>query len=147
MSFALDPRLEADSFSLGPIPGGEVRLHRNAHYLWLILIPHVPEDVRDWHEVPREVRLRLSDQLATLSELVKEELPADKVNVATIGNMVPQLHLHVIGRRRSDPAWPGVVFGHPDVREYDAAERDDRLGTLRAHLLRLLPPSGNSEGY
>jgi diadenosine tetraphosphate (Ap4A) HIT family hydrolase len=132
MEFALDPRLAADTHAVAAIPEASVRLHKNAHYPWLIIVPHLDASVRDWHDLADQDRIRISEQLAGLSRLLTAKFSCDKTNVAAIGNIVPQLHIHVVGRQREDPAWPGVVWGHPSFRPYSDEELATTLKTLQA---------------
>ncbi len=106
--FELHPQLARDCHELGRL--GEIRLllHGNAALDWFILVPE--RDVVELHDLVPADRRALEDAADRLAHWLKEE-GADKINVAAIGNMVPQLHYHVVGRRRDDPAWPGVVWG------------------------------------
>ena len=107
-SFTLHPTLAADCHVLGIWRELRLLLHRDAHVRWFILVPET--DATEWHELPAPLR----DQLLTASSLLGTMLKndgCDKVNIAAIGNMVPQFHFHVIGRWKTDPYWPGVVWG------------------------------------
>ena len=82
---------------------------KDERFPWLILVPTVPE-LRDLHEVPSELRLQLFEEIELASKVIGEYGNATKINVAALGNMVPQLHVHVIARRTDDAAWPGPVW-------------------------------------
>jgi diadenosine tetraphosphate (Ap4A) HIT family hydrolase len=108
-TFSLHPTLAADCLVLGTWQNIHVLLHRDAHVRWLILVPET--SATEWHDLPAPVRDRLTAASSALSAMLKAEFSCDKVNIAAIGNMVPQFHFHVIGRWKTDPYWPGVVWG------------------------------------
>ena len=102
-----------------------VLLMNDARFPWLILVPRI-EGLRDFHEVPLDDRPALFSEIESASLAVKELIDADKVNVAALGNQVPQLHVHVIGRLKSDVAWPGPVWGVGTPVPYQDVERNER---------------------
>ncbi len=110
--FELHPQLLADCHQVGRFPLSHVLLHRNASLPWLILVPEVSADVRELYELAVESRRQLDAEIDTLAPYLKQSLGAQKINVAAIGNLVPQLHIHVVGRHPGDPCWPGVVWGN-----------------------------------
>ncbi|WP_444679186.1 HIT family protein [Halomonas sp. E19] len=133
---ALDERLAQDSYPVTELPLCQLRVMNDRRYCWLLLIPrrdHVSEvfDLDDadqrqlWHEATR------------LGALLKEMTDCDKINIATLGNVVAQLHVHVVARRRDDPAWPGPVWGHGQAEPYDL----DTLAEVRDPLLAQLDGS------
>ncbi len=107
--FQIHRQLKADTVHLGRIGFSHVLLHRCAAIPWLILVPEVEE--RDIFELPPTSRGELRATMDTVSEFVSSQPGVMKVNVAAIGNMVPQLHVHIIGRSAEDFCWPGVVWG------------------------------------
>jgi len=129
--FSLHPRLAADTFDLGALDLCQALLMNDARFPWCILVPRLP-DLRDFHDVPRDRRMALHDEIERVSLALAHESRADKMNVAALGNMVPQLHIHVIARTTSDAAWPGPVWGVGTPEPYtDAAPR---LAVLRRAL-------------
>jgi diadenosine tetraphosphate (Ap4A) HIT family hydrolase len=110
--FELHPQLLADCHPVGRFVLSHVLLHRNASLPWLILVPEVSADVRELYELAVESRRQLDAEIDTLAPYLKHSLGAQKINVAAIGNLVPQLHIHVVGRHPGDPCWPGVVWGN-----------------------------------
>lgn len=110
-SYSLDSRLKADTLPIGDLSLSSVFLLNDARFPWFVLVPRVAAaseltDLTDEQaaELMREIRIAIG-VMATLAK-------PDKINVGALGNIVPQLHVHVIGRFRSDPAWPGPVWGH-----------------------------------
>ncbi|TAL01737.1 MAG: HIT family protein [Porticoccaceae bacterium] len=119
--FVLHPQLAADSHSLGETATAHVLLHRNAVVPWLILVPKTGHS--DLLELPVALRTVLIDDCAQLARYLRMRQGAEKINFAAIGNLVPQLHLHVVGRRAGDACWPLPVWGHLNATAtYSAAE-------------------------
>lgn len=106
----LHPQLAADFHVLGHSGNVQVLLHRNAMLPWFLLVPVTK--VLELYELPPVLRRELDDCSDLLARFVKTHFVCDKINVAAIGNIVPQLHLHVIGRRRDDCCWPQVAWGN-----------------------------------
>ena len=114
-TFQLDPRLSATSVALGPLALCEARLQDDARWPWIVLIPRSPNarEIEDLHPFNRP---RLMDEIVLAGEAVHAVgealgLAVEKLNVGALGNITPQLHVHVVGRRVGDPAWPGPVWG------------------------------------
>ena len=119
--FVLHPQLAADSHSLGETATAHVLLHRNAVVPWLMLVPKTEHS--DFLELPVALRAVLIDDGARLARYLRTRRGAEKINFAAIGNLVPQLHLHVVGRSLGDACWPLPVWGHLNVTAaYSEAE-------------------------
>ncbi|HKY94510.1 MAG TPA: HIT family protein [Kiloniellales bacterium] len=131
--FALDPALVKDTHQVMDWPLCRVLLMDEANYPWLILVPRRP-GLRDLDELSEVVRPQASLEIATASRRLKAAVRAHKMNVAALGNVVAQLHIHVIARFRDDPAWPKPVWGQVPIRRYKPAALSERLALLRAHL-------------
>jgi len=116
--FRLDPRLARDCFVLGDLGSSLLLLLNNALVPWFIVVPRVA--VSELHDLEAAHREALLAQVDAVSRFVKGAFPVDKLNVAAIGNVVSQLHVHVVGRRRDDFCWPGVVWGAPGREGYGA---------------------------
>ncbi|MDY6828326.1 MAG: HIT family protein [Pseudomonadota bacterium] len=114
--FQLDPRLERDTFELGQLNGQTLLLMNNALFPWLILVPRTHH--QEVHHLSEGEQFNLLRSANALSQHLLTRFDTMKVNLAAIGNLVPQLHLHVVGRRVGDHAWPGVVWGHPEHVAY-----------------------------
>lgn len=128
--FFLDERLAADCHVLHESESRFLLLLNNALYHWLVLVPKV--EVTEWYALDDEMQSLLNEEVNQLSRWLKERMNADKINVASIGNVVAQMHIHVIGRCHDDAAWPGVVWGHPERSAYT----DEAVDALRQELLR-----------
>lgn len=127
--FTLHDQLRRDTLPVCRLKLSLVQLMNDSQYPWLILIPAV-EDVTEIAELNEKQRKLLINEIAQVQTVLRTVFQPHKMNVAALGNMVPQLHLHVIARFREDPAWPGPVWGKLPPRPYD-----DSL--LRATIARL----------
>ena len=127
MSFALDPRLAGDTLPLGDLKLSRALLMNDARYPWLILVPRRP-NLSEIVELAAQDRAALMDEIAAASALLRALPHVDKLNVGALGNIVKQLHVHVLGRTVGDPAWPGPVWG-VGARQPYAAETAAALVT------------------
>lgn len=119
--FELHPRLATDTHRLGRLDLSLVLLHRDAGVPWYLLVPTV--DAAETIDLAPAERERLYTGIQRLGEFVREEHHPDRLNIAAIGNQVPQLHVHVIARHKHDPCWPGVVWGRlATAHRYDDAD-------------------------
>lgn len=128
----IDPAFVATSHVLGALPLCEARLQADARYAWIVLIPRVDGAV-EIEDLGSADRARLLDETLLAGAAVRavgEALgrPVEKLNVGQLGNVTRQLHVHVVGRRVGDPAWPGPVWGHSPVEPFG----DDELATAVA---------------
>jgi len=131
--WTLDPRLEADTVPVGDLPLSRLLLSNDAHYPWLILVPRRDGAV-ELIDLAADERAQLMDEIARVSTALKDLTACHKLNVAAIGNMVAQLHVHVIARFRDDGAWPAPVWGRLPAKSYEPAVRDAFLRDLKAAL-------------
>ena len=107
--FELNERLAADSIPVTSLELCDVRLMNDSRYCWLLLVP-CRTGIEEWHELEEADALQLSREIRKVSEVLKDLTGADKINVAAIGNMVRQMHVHVVARREGDATWPGTVW-------------------------------------
>ena len=130
--FALHSQLVQDCLILGRYPYCHVLLHRNAAVPWYILVPETTRtDVLDLDATLQTAVLR---ECGLIADHIRETTICAKVNFAAIGNVVPQLHLHVVGRHPADPCWPKPVWGHlTDWRDYSEAEVAKTVAQLVQH--------------
>lgn len=131
--FTLDSRLQQDTLVLGDFPLSRLLLMNDAQYPWFILVPR-REDVSELFQLDAEEQRQLWQESTDLAEVLKDSFQADKMNVATLGNVVSQLHMHVIVRRKDDPAWPAPVWGRLPARPYQAEEVEQIRAKLRTVL-------------
>ena len=128
--FELHPQLAADCAVVGDLPLCRLLLMDDASYPWCILVPR-RTGVREVHELGAADRATLFDEVTRLSAAMQGLFGADKMNVAALGNVVPQLHVHVIARRVGDAAWPRPVWGAVPRVPYADAAREDVVVRLR----------------
>lgn len=133
--FALDSRLAHDTLVLGDYSLCRLLLMNDARYPWFILVPR-REEVSEAFQLDAQDQARLWIETTALAEQVKDAFGALKMNVASLGNVVAQLHVHVIGRRRDDAAWPGPVWGRGDALPYTEAQLAAVKQKLRLVLTR-----------
>ena len=133
MAFEIHPKLLADCEYVGELYLCEVLLMNDSRFPWVILVPK-SEGLRDFHDLPLEQRDDLYDEIEAVSKTLKLYCDADKLNVAALGNQVSQLHIHVIGRRTDDDAWPGPVWGSGESVPYGTEELDSFCNELRIAL-------------
>ena len=120
-TWSLHPQLDRDTASIGDLPLSRVLIINDANYPWLLLVPRRPEHRRviDLDEVEQA---QLMTEITRVARALRAVTNCDKLNIAALGNVVPQLHVHVIARFRSDAAWPKPVWGAAPPRAYDREE-------------------------
>lgn len=133
-SFELDARLQADTVAVGDWPLSRVLLMNDARYPWVILVPR-RSGMRELHDLSAQDQRRLLDESVRLGRTLMEVFGGDKLNVAALGNVVPQLHVHHVVRRVGDDAWPAPVWGRLPPQPYDPDALQTQLERLRASLL------------
>ncbi|MCE3241424.1 MAG: hypothetical protein K0Q83_1931 [Deltaproteobacteria bacterium] len=135
--FEIHSQLLQDCHRLGQLRLCHVLLHKNAAVPWLILVPETAP-TGDLLDLPDQVRNMAMDEAAIAARFLKTEFAVSKINFAAIGNIVSQLHLHVVGRRATDPCWPAPVWGNlVDADGYSSARIAILTSTLtQNHLLK-----------
>lgn len=131
--FEVAPQLMQDSWLLGDFPLSRLLLCKDSQYPWFILVPR-REGITEIFQLNQEDQQQLLWESCYLSRKLSQGFNADKMNVAALGNQVPQLHLHHIVRYRNDPAWPGPVWGKLPMQPYTESE----LANMRARIGLLL---------
>ena len=139
-TFELDPRLAADTLPLGDLPLCRVLLMNDARYAWLILVPRLA-GCTELDQLERPQRAQLMDEIAMASAVLRADPDVHKLNVGALGNVVRQLHVHVLARHPGDPAWPDPVWGHGRAEPYPPDQVASRLKTLEA---RWRPAAGRA---
>jgi diadenosine tetraphosphate (Ap4A) HIT family hydrolase len=126
--FMLDHRLESDTLHVADWPLCRVLLINDARFPWLVLVP-MRAGISELLDLDPDDRRQLTAEIDRAAAALRRTVPCDKLNIAALGNMVSQLHVHVIARRRSDAAWPKPVWGQgaPEAYDDDARELIRRL--------------------
>lgn len=139
--FVLDARLAADSLFIADGPLSQLRLMDDARFPWLVLVPRMA-DANEWVDLPGGQQRLLLAEINQAATLLRAWQPCDKLNIGALGNIVRQLHVHVIARREGDAAWPGPVWGSGAMQRFDAEEREQRVQALRAAFGRSATSAG-----
>lgn len=129
----LDARLADDTHPVAQLPLCELRLMDDSHHPWLILVPRVA-GATELIDLTDDQQQALMREVSQVSRLLREHFSPDKLNVAALGNVVPQLHVHVIARHAGDIAWPKPVWGQVAPRSYTPEALVERIATLREGL-------------
>jgi diadenosine tetraphosphate (Ap4A) HIT family hydrolase len=135
--FALHDRLARGSTDLGRVNHCRVLLKNHGPFPWILLVPEWP-DARELHDLPAEVYAAACQAIQRFSHWMSTWPGVEKVNVAAIGNQVPQLHIHIVGRHSQDPAWPGVVWAHPEKIPYSTTELEQHIARIHTWLAEAL---------
>lgn len=129
MSVKLHPQLANDCFKMGYVNTSLLLLHKNALIPWFILVPDTIEN--ELFKLPLEQQTSISEETRVIARFSEQHFNADKLNIATIGNIVPQLHIHIIARHTDDFCWPNPVWGQSQFSEYS----DNEVPSLQQELI------------
>ncbi len=132
-TFELDARLAADSLFVADGPLSQVRLMDDARWPWLVLVPRV-EGASEWIDLDGNQQRLLLAEVNLVSRLLREEAGVDKLNLGALGNIVRQLHVHLVGRHEGDAAWPGPVWGSGPMQRFGPDQREARVAAWRQRL-------------
>ncbi len=135
MSFTLHPQLQKDTCPLGSLPLCHVLLMNNADYPWLILVPNKP-NLRELTDMNADERTVVMEEITRVMQVMEAVYTPDKMNMAALGNMVPQLHIHIIARYQTDNAWPNPVWG-TGGKAYSAQALREHVEILQTRLSKL----------
>ncbi|MER2494209.1 HIT domain-containing protein [Catenovulum sediminis] len=130
MSFLLDARLDADCIEVADLELSRLLLMNNRNVPWLILVPR-KDNAAELTDLTLSEQHVLLDEINLITRVQQKLFSPDKINTAAIGNMVRQLHIHVIGRFKSDPVWPAPVWGNLAAEPYHEGELLQRVQLLR----------------
>lgn len=131
--FTLHPRLEADTIVIGELGLSRVLLMNDARFPWLILVPR-RADLREMSDLAADDQATLMGEINAASRVLQRLIHPQKLNVAAIGNVVAQLHIHIVARFEDDAAWPAPVWGHGLREPYDEDESSGFIGLLQREL-------------
>ena len=129
-AWSLHSQLKKDTIDIGDLPLCQVLVIKDAHYPWLLLVPR-REGAVEIIDLDEVAQAQLMTEISRVSRALKEVTKCDKLNIAALGNLVPQLHVHVIARRTSDAAWPRPVWGVMPPLAHDAEEVQNFINALR----------------
>ena len=139
MSFELHPDLKRDGIPMGTLPLCQVLLINDSHYPWFVLVPK-RGNISDTIDLTPEDHVQLWTESREFSIAIMRAFDGEKLNVAALGNMTPQLHIHHIVRYKSDPAWPGPIWGKHALEPYTASEAQKIKTKLAAQNLKFFTP-------
>ena len=129
----LHQKLQQDCLLVGRFSLCQLLLMKDANYPWYILVPD-RENISEIHQLRKSDQLQLIRESSILSAALEKAFKADKINVAALGNLVPQLHIHHVVRYRNDKAWPGPVWGAFGMKAYSEEEQQSVVNKLREGL-------------
>jgi diadenosine tetraphosphate (Ap4A) HIT family hydrolase len=137
-SWSLHPQLARDTINIGDLPLSRVFVIKDANYPWLLLVPRRigASEIIDLDEVERA---QLMTEIALVGRALKDVTECDKLNIGALGNVVPQLHVHIIARRKGDAAWPKPVWGTLPPLAHDRDELEKFIQALRRKVWIELP--------
>ena len=136
-SFELHPRLEQDSIAIGRFELCQLRMQNDSQYPWFILVPE-RKDITEIYQLDIADQQQLSLESCYLAEQLAKCYSADKMNIAAIGNLVPQLHIHHIVRYQNDKTWPAPVWGKLPAIAYTQVAITEQKNRLKKYLTRLI---------
>lgn len=128
--FVLDPQLQKDTILIGRFPLCQVLLMNDKRYPWVILVP-AHNDIYEYYHLSETDQCQLMKESSMVSQKMADYFSARSMNIAALGNVVPQLHQHHVCRYTDDPAWPGPVWGHSPAVPYESAELESRVKELQ----------------
>jgi diadenosine tetraphosphate (Ap4A) HIT family hydrolase len=134
--FTLHPQLEKDTFLIGSLKLSDVLLMNDSRYPWIILVPKCA-DAADITDLSAENRLIFNEEINQIAILMKRHFEPDRLNIAMLGNIVPQLHCHIIARFETDFAWAKPVWGIGDAVNYTEEQREKMISLLQSNLFAI----------
>jgi diadenosine tetraphosphate (Ap4A) HIT family hydrolase len=131
--FQLDERLQNDTVELGSIGINKILLANDSQYPWIILVPQI-ENVSELYHLNAEQQQETLQTISFIGQKMEEHFKADKMNIANIGNIVKQLHIHIVARFEKDLAWPAPIWGKAPMKRYEKSELEELCSTLQSVL-------------
>ena len=131
--FQLDSRLAADSVLIADGPLSQIRLMNDDRFPWVVLVPRVA-GASEWIDLDGDQQRLLLAEINQISRHLKQKPNVTKLNIGALGNIVPQLHIHLIGRREGDAAWPGPVWGSGQAQHCEPADLAERVAIWQQRL-------------
>lgn len=137
-AFCLDPQLATQTVFIHQLALSDVLLMNDRRFPWLLLVPRKAPVLREMFELNPKEQQALMQEMAMISKILKDVIKAYKINVATFGNIVPQLHVHIIARYQEDAAWPNSVFGFGTRTPYSETELQEKRTLYSESILSML---------
>lgn len=134
--FELHPNLEKDTIEICDLEISKALLMNDARFLWVILVPKI-EGAIEWHDLSQDNQTKAFEETMAVSKILKSLSAAKKINIGALGNMVPQLHIHIIARNENDAAWPGPVWGNGKAVPYETAEAKNIIEKIEILLAQI----------
>jgi diadenosine tetraphosphate (Ap4A) HIT family hydrolase len=131
--FELAQPLMTDTIFVGSLGTSDLLLMNDSRWFWLILVPRI-EDAQEWHELHTDQRQDIDFEIANVAGVLKGMSSCEKVNIASLGNEVRQLHIHIVARNQGDPNWPKPVWGFEEKEAYSEDAADQIVEVLQVHL-------------
>ncbi len=131
--FILDPKLQSDTFFIQDLKISRVLLMNDSNYPWLILVPHKP-DLMELTDLSFFEQTELLHEINIVAKILQENFGAEKLNIAALGNVVKQLHIHVIARKKNDITFPKPVWGNAPAKPYSNKEAQDLIQKIKSLL-------------
>lgn len=132
--FVLHPQLEKDTFFIGSLKVADILLMNDSRYPWIILVPRI-NDVCDITDLKDEERIQFNEEVNHVASLIKKTYQPERMNIAMLGNIVPQLHCHIIARFKEDFAWAKPVWGVGEIVHYSENEATKTINLIRLILI------------
>jgi diadenosine tetraphosphate (Ap4A) HIT family hydrolase len=132
-TFSIDDRLLRSTEWVADLPLCRLFLQNDTRYPWFVLVPRIA-DVTEMYQLSQADQMQLMGEISLISRYLKDQLSVHKINVGALGNVVPQLHIHVLGRNPKDAAWPGPVWGVGTAERYAAASLQEHISCARVWL-------------
>ena len=129
MPFELDKQIAKDTFPVASLDTCELRLMNDSRWPWFILVPRIDEAC-EWHELFTDQRQDIDFEVANVASALKAVTGCEKINIASLGNMVRQLHIHIIARNSGDANWPGPVWGFGEPGSYDDTTSEELIQAM-----------------
>ncbi len=131
--FVLNSQLKSDTYFVADLKISRLLLMNDANYLWLVLVPRQP-DLVELNDLEFEQQVEVLREINLLGKILKENFAAEKINIAALGNLVKQLHIHVIGRKKNDVTFPKPVWGNAPTKPYQESAAQDLIKKIKAFL-------------
>ena len=134
--FSLDERIETDSILIGDLPLCKFLLMNDSNYPWFLLVPRRVE-IKEIFDLAEDDREQLDFETVEVSKFIKSSFNPEKINIASLGNIVSQFHVHIIARYTDDISWPDPVWGKYPYNEYKGTQSDDLLKISKSFVNKL----------